>query len=257
MRGIRTRLAATLVALVALTVLAIGVGTYAFVDASLRDRLLADARQQVDFNLSVLLPGTTPAPATADAFATSGLPQAFRLRGEVETIADFGSGDVYWPSAALTGSLDTLPAQLRQTVDGGQLGYAWLELGGRPVLVVGGREGAAPPALYFVFPAGAVDDALAQLRLGLLVAGLVAVLVALLAANAVARGILRPVAAAAAAARRIAGGDLAARGSTRWPTRCRRRSATWRRRSGATGGSSRTWRMSSGRRSPRSSPRRR
>ena len=44
----------TLVVLVALTVAAIGVGVYAFVEASLRDRLLADARHQADFNLSVL-----------------------------------------------------------------------------------------------------------------------------------------------------------------------------------------------------------
>ena len=57
MRGIRTRLAITLVVLVALTVAAIGIGVYAFVEASLRDRLLADARHQADFNLSVLLPG--------------------------------------------------------------------------------------------------------------------------------------------------------------------------------------------------------
>ena len=56
MRGIRTRLAITLVVLVALTVAAIGIGVYAFVEASLRDRLLADARHQADFNLSVLLP---------------------------------------------------------------------------------------------------------------------------------------------------------------------------------------------------------
>ena len=61
MTGLRTRLAVTLVLLVALTVAAIGVGVYAFVDASLRGRALADARQQADFNLSVLLPGAGPA----------------------------------------------------------------------------------------------------------------------------------------------------------------------------------------------------
>ena len=44
--GIRTRVALTLVALVAVTVAAIGLGVYAFVDASLRTRLIADARQQ-------------------------------------------------------------------------------------------------------------------------------------------------------------------------------------------------------------------
>jgi hypothetical protein len=60
--GIRTRLALTLVGLVAVTVAAIGVGVYAFVDSSLRDAQLAQARRQVDYNLSVLLPGADPRP---------------------------------------------------------------------------------------------------------------------------------------------------------------------------------------------------
>jgi hypothetical protein len=79
--GIRARLAITLVALVAVTVAAIGVGVYAFVDASLRARLIADARQQVDYNLSVLLPGADPRPTDERAFKASGLPTAFALRG--------------------------------------------------------------------------------------------------------------------------------------------------------------------------------
>jgi two-component system, OmpR family, sensor histidine kinase MtrB len=209
MGGIRTRLAITLVALVVLTVAAIGVGTYAFVDASLRDGLLADARQQADFNLSVLLPDAQPRPADADAFAASGLPEAFKLRGEVRTIADFGDDDVF-ASLELQGALGEVSPELRAIVARGELGYAWQTLRGRPVLVVGGRQGG-PPDLYFVFPAQAVEDALAQLRLGLIAAALIAVLVALLTAGAIARGILRPVAAAGGAARRIAGGDLSAR----------------------------------------------
>jgi signal transduction histidine kinase len=210
MGGIRTRLAFTLVALVALTVAAIGIGTYAFVDSSLRERLLADARQQADFNLSVLLPDVQPRPGNADAFRASGLPQAFQLRGDVETIADFGDGNPYVPTLELQGALERIPASLRTLVAEGQLGYAWMELGGRPVLVIGGHEGG-PPDLYFVVPAQAVEDALAQLRLGLGAAALIAILVALLTAGAIARGILRPVAAAGAAARRMAGGDLSAR----------------------------------------------
>jgi len=210
MGGIRTRLAITLVALVVLAVAAIGIGTYAFVDGSLRERLLADARQQADFNLSVLLPDVQPRPADADAFRASGLPEAFRLRGDVETIADFGDGDPYVPTLALQGALERIPPSVRGIVAEGQLAFAWMDLGGRPVVVIGGRQGG-PPDLYFVFPAQAVEDALAQLRLGLIAAALIAVLVALLTAGAIARGILRPVAAAGAAARRIGGGDLSAR----------------------------------------------
>jgi signal transduction histidine kinase len=209
MGGIRARLAFTLVALVAITVAAIGVGTYAFVDASLRNQLLADARQQANFNLSVLLPDHLPI-ADRAAFEATGLPVAFRLRGDVETIADFGDGDPYYSTARLQGALPGLPAELVAIVRDGRLGYAWTNVGGQASLLVGGRQGG-PPDLYFVFPALPIEAALAQLRIGLLVAALVAIIVALLLAGAVARGILRPVHAASVAAERIGAGDLAAR----------------------------------------------
>jgi two-component system sensor histidine kinase MtrB len=209
MRSIRTRLALAFVSLVVVTVAAIGVGVYLFVDASLRDGLVADARRQADFNLSVLLPAETPRPANAAEFAASGLPEAFRLRGDVETIADFGDGNPYTPGRLL-GALDDLAPELRTIVAGGQLGYAWQELGGDPVLVVGGLQDG-PPELYFVFPAGGIETALGQLRLGLLSGGLLAILVALVVAGMVSRAILRPVDEAARAARRIADGDLSAR----------------------------------------------
>ena len=174
MGGIRTRLAVTLVLLVAFTVAAIGVGVYAFVEASLRDRLLADARHQADFNLSVLLPAADPPPTDASSFAASGLPDAFKLRGDVDTIADFGDGNPYDagrpPRVARPASRRTL----RALVGEGQLGFAWQTLAGEPVLVVGGRQASAPD-LYFVFPAADVEAALAQLRLGLIAGGLLAI----------------------------------------------------------------------------------
>ena len=223
MGSIRTRLTLTLVGLVVLTVTAIGVGVYAFVDASLRSTLLDDARQQADFNLSVLLPAAQPVPVNADTFAASGLPGAFRLRGDTAVIADFGDGNP-WTPAPLLGALDELSPDLREIVGRGDLGYAWQTLRGQSVLVVGGRQGG-DPELYFIYSAATVDDALAQLRLGLVVAGVIAILVALVAARVIARGILRPVAAAGRAARTIADGDLSARVPTggrdefgRWAT---------------------------------------
>ena len=208
--GLRTRLALTLVALVAITVAGIGIGVYAFVDNSIRSSMVAEARRQADFNLTVLLPAEDPQPTTGAEFAASGLPAAYRFRGDVETIADYGNGDVYVSDPALVGALTEVDAQLRAIVGGGELGYAWQDLRGQPVLVVGGRQGG-PPNLYFVFDAAPVDAALAQLRLGLAGAGMLAILLALVTAGIIARGILRPVAAAGAAARRIAGGDLGAR----------------------------------------------
>jgi signal transduction histidine kinase len=215
MGGIRSRLAVALVVLVAITVLAIGVGTYLFVDARLRESLLADATRQAQFNLSVLVPDALPAGTTSDTFGSTGLPEAFRIRGDVEEIVDFGSGQPYVSDASLTGAIDSLPADLRSTVGAGHLGYAWLMLGGNPVLVVGGRAttaaGAPGPDIYFVFPAGSIDLAMGQLRLGLAVAAVVALLLALATAGLVARGILRPVRSGSEAAARIAAGDLSAR----------------------------------------------
>src|SRR6266404_2412397 len=138
MLGIRTRLAATLVALVALTVLAIGVGTYAFVDARLRDGLLADATRQAQFNLSVLLPPRLADLTDAGHFEASDLPAAIKLRGDVETIVDFGDGNPYASTLSLQGALASLPPALKSSVAAGQLAYGWLTLVDRPVLVLGG-----------------------------------------------------------------------------------------------------------------------
>jgi two-component system sensor histidine kinase MtrB len=57
----------------------------------------------------------------------------------------------------------------------------------------------------------AIEEALAQLRLALLVGTLALVIVALLVANVIARGVLAPVEAAGRAAERIERGDLSAR----------------------------------------------
>jgi methyl-accepting chemotaxis protein len=107
------------------------------------------------------------------------------------------------PNGALTSSRP--PPTVR-----GHVGYSWQTLAAAPVLVVGGRP-AAGPAIYFVFPATAVEDALGQLRVGLAAAAILAVLVALATAGIIARGILQPVRSGSEAAARIADGDLSAR----------------------------------------------
>ena len=210
MRGIRSRLALALVALVAVTVTAIGVGTYAFVDGRLRDGLLDEASRQAQFNLSVLLPERLPGEISPESYAASGLREAFRLRGDVETIVDFGHDIVDVSNTDLLDAVGTFPASLTSVAGSGRLGFAWLDVAGAPSLVVGGRQGASP-VFYFVFQAQTIESALAQLRLGLLVAGLFAVVLALATARLVARGILRPVDSGSAAAARIAAGDLSAR----------------------------------------------
>jgi signal transduction histidine kinase len=213
LRGIRTRLAVVLVALVAITVLAIGVGTYVFVDARLRDGLLADATRQAQFNLSVLVPERAPTGVTRSSVDVEGpaLADAFRLRGDVETIVDFEDGQDPWVSRSpLLPAISTFPDSLQSLAAGGHLGYAWQPVLGAPSLVVGGRASAGP-VFYFVFPAESIDHALEQLRAGLIVAALIAFGLALGTAGLVARGILRPVHSGSLAASRIAAGDLSAR----------------------------------------------
>src|SRR5688500_5218744 len=137
MRGLRTRLSLALVALVALTVVAIGIGTYLFVDARLREALLDDARRQAQFNLSVLVPDRLPGGVTREALEDDALIEAFRLRGDVETIVDFGDGDPYISNAALLRTIDDIPSALRATVAAGRLGYAWMTVVDQPSLMVG------------------------------------------------------------------------------------------------------------------------
>jgi signal transduction histidine kinase len=213
--GLRTRLSVALVGLVAITVLAIGVGTYLFVEARLRDSLLADATRQAQFDLSVLIPAQLPEGTSGSTFDKTGLPAAFRLRGDVEEIVDFGGGDVYVSTSGLSGALEGLPGGLPSVVDQGDLGFAGHAIGGQPVLVVGGRStteaGTPGPELFFVFPAASIDLALGQLRVGLVAAAVVALVLALATAGLFARGILRPVRSGSEAAARIAAGDLSAR----------------------------------------------
>ncbi|MCI0584649.1 MAG: HAMP domain-containing histidine kinase [Chloroflexi bacterium] len=211
MRGIRFRLAVTLLALVTVTVTAIGVGTYTFVEARLRENLLAEATRQAQFDLSVLLPGGgLPPGATRVDFQDSGLIEAFQLRGDAELIVDFGDDDPYVSRDPLLVVLGRLPASMRTAVDDGRLAYTWQDVDGRPTLIVGGQQ-ADGPALYLVIDAAPLEGALGQLRIGLVAAGLIAVFVALVTANFIARRILRPIASGSRAAGRIAAGDLGAR----------------------------------------------
>ena len=210
MGGIRTRLALAIVGLVAVTVLAIGSGRTSSWMPACATGSSPMPRARRSSTSPILVPGSLPAPTNADTFPATGLPAAFRLRGDVEEIVDFGDGKPFYSDAALSGSLEALPAELRSVVSAGHLGYAWQTLAERSVLVVAGRA-AAGPAIYFVFPASSIDAALGQLRLGLAVGG---------RPRAVARdrhrGDHRPRDPAAgrsgsAAAARIAAGDLSAR----------------------------------------------
>jgi two-component system sensor histidine kinase MtrB len=210
LRGIRARLTATLLALVALTASVLGIGSYLFVDYRLHAQVRDDAAAQARFDLSVLIPDRLPPNPTLDDLVASRLAETLHQR-DVEAIVDLGQGDPYVTTSALLGAFAQLPADLRTRVAAGELAYAWTEVAGTPALVVGGRLPPAGPDVYFVHDAAALEATLGQLRLALGGGALVLVLLALLAARSIARGVLAPVEAAGRAAERIERGDLAAR----------------------------------------------
>jgi signal transduction histidine kinase len=203
MRGVRARLTATLVALVALTAFVLGVGSWLFVDTSLRSQRLTDAADQARFDLGTLIPGTLPPGEGRPGFDRSGLARTLAQRG-VEVIARF-------PDDPPSPFVDGLPPTVAAAVARGEVAYAWTTAGTEPVLVTAGRSPGIDAEFYFLHDVTDIEDALATLRSALVVGGVVLALLALLAARRVARGVLAPVEEAARAAARIERGDLSAR----------------------------------------------
>ena len=214
LHGVRARLTFTLVALVALTAGLLGVSSYIFLDRTLHLQVLDAAAEQAAFDLTVIVPDAgLPADPTANDIADSLLLQTIRAHG-VDTIVDLGGGAAAISDAQLgdaAGAVAALPADLKTQVADGQLAYAWTTVGGQPSLVIGGRAQPNGPDFYFVRDVSALEQTLEQVRLVLAVGALVLILIALLVARVVARGVLAPVEAASRAAERIAGGDLSAR----------------------------------------------
>jgi len=211
LRGIRARLAVTLVALVALTAILLGAGAYVFVETSLHDQVLRDAAAQARFDLAETVPNRgLPAQPTRDDIVDSGLRQTFLQRG-VDTVIDVGAGEPVVSRPDLVGAEAAFPPDLTQRVAAGELAYAWQAVAGRPSLVIGGRVGGAGPAFFFIHDVTAINEALGQFRAALTVGTIALVLVALLVARSVARRILAPVEAASLAAEAIEHGDLTAR----------------------------------------------
>jgi two-component system, OmpR family, sensor histidine kinase MtrB len=210
-RGIRARLALTLVALVALTAILLGAGAYVFVETNLHDQVLRDAAAQARFDLSATIPDRgLPADPTCDDVVDSGLRQTFLQRG-VDSIIDAGDCEPVVSKPDLVNALAGLPDGFTSRVDAGELAYAWTTVAGRPSLTIGGRLAGAGPAFYFIHDVSAIDEALGQFRAALTVGTIALILVALLVAQAVARGVLAPVEAAGRAAEAIEHGDLSAR----------------------------------------------
>jgi signal transduction histidine kinase len=108
---------------------------------------------------------------------------------------------------------ETVPAPLRAAVEAGQVAtYRWNTGAGGPQLYAGSPvPGSSRSEVYVVVPRSAEEQALADLRRTLTIAGLVAVLVSTLIGGLVATRLASRLRRAAAVASRVAGGDLDAR----------------------------------------------
>ncbi len=211
LRGVRARLTASIVVLVALTAVVLGVAASTFADIRLHDQALRDAAAQAGFDLSVVVPERQlPDQPTLADIDRSALAETFSQRG-VETIVDLGGDEPFLSNSKLNGLLQQLPADMTSRVDRGELGYAWTDVDGSPSLVVGGRPAGGGPAFYFVRDVRPITDAITQLRIALVAGAVVLLLLTLIVARRVARGILAPVEEAGQVAARIERGDLSAR----------------------------------------------
>ena len=210
-RGVRARVVATVIGLVALTSLVLGVGSYAYVATSLRGQQLAAARDLTSYNVAVLAVERLPASFSRSDLVDSRLLDGFAARGIAGTIVDFGDGDPFASNLVAAGAVDRLAPRLRAVVAAGDVGYQRLELGGRPLLVTAARRPPSGPDFYFIFDGSDVESAIDQLARALLAGGLALIVLAALTAGWTARRLLRPVGSAAGAAERIAEGNLSAR----------------------------------------------
>ena len=210
-RGVRGRLIAAVIGLVALTCIVLGGGAYAYVATSLRAQQLDAARDLTTYNVAVLAVERLPSAATRADLEASHLLDGFSARGILGTIVDFGDGDPYASNLIAAGLADRTSPALRSIVATGDVGYERTSLGGQPLIILGARRPPTGPAFYFVFDASEVEGAILRLGQALLGCGILLVLLAALAGGRLARGLLRPVRDAAGAAERIADGDLSAR----------------------------------------------
>lgn len=208
----RTRLIATVFALIAVTAGAVGAVSYVLVRDSLRDQLVSDAVARAEFNINVL--ATTDqlsAAAGRQEFQDSGLADRFLLRGTGGLYAEFADGETFASSLGLLAVGETLSDELRAIVARGEYGYEFLDVDDTPTLVVAGRRPPGGPDLYFLDSAEDITAAIDQLARVLLIAGVGVLILGALAAGLIARRVLRPVAVASQAATAMAGGDLTVR----------------------------------------------
>lgn len=197
-----------MLAVLLVTLTAVGVVSVVLVDRSLRARLIEEAVATTEFNLAVLAPAAgISADSSPEEITASGVLERFLDRGPAGVWIEFGGDARLAVGETQVGTSD----RLRAIADAGEIGYQFAEGPRGLALVTAARLPPDGPVYFFVSPANDVADT--ARRVALMVGG--ATLIALFAGAAlvgtVARRMLAPVAAARRAAERMRAGDLAVR----------------------------------------------
>jgi len=208
--GLRRRLTITFTLAVGVSAALLAAGSYFVVRHNLQadstDRSAAQARRNLIVAPTYLREGH------------NALLDAYERGGEFLTVGVQGGRPF---SSSFSVGTRQVPADLREIVKRGDLGYKRVDVAGTHYLVVGGPSGNTQ--LYFFFSEESVHHELAQLRTILLVGVGLLMLAGGLVGAALARNTLRPVARASTAARSLAEGLL----ETRLPVTGRDEFAGW------------------------------
>lgn len=209
--GLRGRLLVAFILLGVTTTVAVSGTSYVVA----RDVVLAKAQDsavtELTAQIATLYPRLTLPPTQVDLEAWAGV-----LSDRVDTAVVVHGGRASGNSLVL----DTIPAELREKVRTGYVGWQRVSQNGVPALVIGTRLGVEPangqPRLsdvevYSVRSLLPEQESIDRLATNAWRYGALSVAFAVLLALVAARGVLRPVRELGAAAHRLGHGDLAAR----------------------------------------------
>ena len=207
----RRRLAIAFALTAGISAGALAAGSYLLVRDARLDDSAARAREQTIANLRL---------ASTD-LTDSELLESLSARGSFCTVLEPDAGGP--TRSCLTPGLEQVPASIRTLVADNRLAQQRITVGGRHLIVAGGRPAGRNAALYAFYDEQQVWDDIDELGRVLLAGWLVLVVVALVVGSLLARRILAPVARASEAANSLAEGLL----DTRLPVQGRDEFAAW------------------------------
>lgn len=191
-----------------MTALALSTGSYLLVSSEQEQATVDESLAQARFNLVL---AEEILPQNAGDADYDRLLRALAIRGDFQTLIVTGQG-TYQSGPQVSPSL--VEDGLSRALTPGRLSFQTITLGAERTVVVGGEGPRDDTSIYFFFPQGEREAALARLRDVLLGIGLFLAVVGSGLGYLLARATLRPVGQAAAAAAKMATGGL----STRLPT---------------------------------------